>query len=127
MTATAAGSDRPFDVVGFGVNAFDVIAVVDRDMGPDSKVPMEALELQGGGMTATAIVACARLGLRSRYVGKIGTDLWGEMSLTHIAREGVDVTGVIRAHGVGGHVSVVLVDRSTGHRRLAFRRPPGYD
>jgi sugar/nucleoside kinase (ribokinase family) len=127
MSPAASASNRPFDVVGFGVNAFDVIAVVDRDGGPDSKVPMAALELQGGGMTATAMVACARLGLRARYVGKIGTDLWAEMSLADIAREGVDVGGVIRAGGVGGHVSVVLVDRSTGQRRLAFRRPPEYD
>src|SRR5262249_49952304 len=122
-----AAADPPFDVVGFGVNAFDVIAVVDRDEGPDTKMPMQALELQGGGMTATAMVACARLGLRSRYVGKSGTDLWAEMSLTNIAKEGIDVGGVIRAEGVGGHVSVVLVDRSTGLRRLAFRRPPEYE
>jgi sugar/nucleoside kinase (ribokinase family) len=87
---------------------------------------MQALEMQGGGMTATAMVACARLGLRARYVGKIGTDHWAEMALAQIANEGIDVGGIIRADGPG-HVSLVLVDQATGQRRLAYRRPGGYD
>ena len=121
-----SGDARPFHVVGLGVNTIDVIAVVERYPEPDTKVPMQALEMQGGGMTATAMVACARLGLRARYVGKIGSDHWGEMALTQIANEGIDVGGVIRTGGPG-HVSLVLVDAATGERRLAYRRPQDYD
>jgi sulfofructose kinase len=115
-----------FDVVGLGVNATDVIAVIDGFPAPDLKLPMHQLEVRGGGVTATALVACARLGLRSRYVGKIGDDLWAEMSLKMIADEGIDVTGVIRAPGVAGHVSLVLVDRDSGKRSLFYRRPAEY-
>ena len=127
MTDTSSITTPPFDVVGLGVNALDLIAVVDGFAGPDAKVPISQFDVQGGGMTATAMVACVRLGLRARYVGKFGTDLWSRLSLRLLAKEGVDVRGVIRARGSPGHISVVLADRVTGQRTLYFRRPAAYD
>ncbi len=127
MTSVAPTAGPPFDVVGLGVNALDLIAGIDGFPAPDTKVQFSQFDVQGGGMTATAMVACARLGLRARYIGKIGTDLWSRLSLRLIAREGVDVRGVIRAKGSPGHVSLVLADRGTGQRTLFFRRPEGYD
>jgi len=125
MTNTALNA-RPFDVIGLGVNTVDVIATIDGFPAPDVKAPAHQLEVQGGGVTATAMVTCARLGLRTRYIGKIGDDLWAEMSLKMLADEGIDMAGVIRAPGVPGHVSLVLVDRETGKRSLFYRRPPAY-
>jgi sulfofructose kinase len=127
MTLAATTAGPPFDVVGLGVNALDLIAVIDGFPAPDSKVPIGEFDVQGGGMTATAMVACARLGLRARYIGKVGTDLWSRLSLRLLSKEGVDVRGVIRAKGSPGHVSIVLADRRTGQRTLFFRRPAAYD
>ncbi len=127
MTPAATTAGPAFDVVGLGVNALDLIAVIDGFPAPDTKVQIGEFDVQGGGMTATAMVACARLGLKARYVGKIGTDLWSRLSLRLIAKEGVDVRGVIRAKGSPGHVSLVLADRGTGQRTLFFRRPKTYD
>lgn len=119
--------DRPpFDVVGFGVNALDLIGVTDGYPEPDKKTPLLNFDVQGGGMVATALVACARLGLRARYVGKFGTDFWSRVSLRSLAREGIDVRHVLRAPGSPGHVSLVLADRATGARTLFFRRPLTY-
>ena len=126
MTDAASTAAPPFDVVGFGVNALDLIAVIDGYPVPDTKVQFSEFDMQGGGMTATAMVACARLGLRARYVGKVGTDLWSRLSRRLIAKEGVDVRGILRAEGSPGHVSLVLADRGTGQRTLFFRRPPAY-
>jgi sulfofructose kinase len=127
VTPAATKVGPAFDVVGLGVNALDLIAVIDGFPAPDTKVPIAQFDMQGGGMTATAMVACARLGLKSRYIGKIGTDLWSRLSLRLIAKEGVDVRGVIRAKQSPGHVSVVLADRGTGQRALLYRRPAAYD
>jgi len=65
----------PFDVVGLGTNALDLIAVIDGYPEPDTKVQFQEFDIQGGGVVATATAACARLGLRTRYVGR-----WGEIS-----------------------------------------------
>jgi sugar/nucleoside kinase (ribokinase family) len=115
-----------FDVVGFGTHALDLIGVIDGYPEPDTKAPLLEVDLQGGGVTATALVACARLGLRARYIGKVGDDLAARLALRTLAREGVDVRAVIRVPGSPGHLSVVLIDRASGARTLFFRRPPGY-
>jgi sugar/nucleoside kinase (ribokinase family) len=87
---------------------------------------MQAFELQGGGMVATALVACARLGLRARYVGRLGDDYWARLSRRLLAREGVDVRHALRARGSVGHVSIMLVDARSGLRTGVYRRPPAY-
>jgi sulfofructose kinase len=121
-----AGRSRRFDVVGFGVNALDLTGVIDGFPEPDRKYPMHAFTVQGGGVTATAMVACARLGLRARYVGKVGSDFLSRLSVRSLSREGVDTKGVLRERNCEGHVSIVLADRTTGERALFFRRPEAY-
>ena len=116
----------PFDVVGFGTHALDLIGVIDGYPEPDTKAPLVDLDLQGGGVTATALVTCARLGLRTRYVGKAGTDFAARYALRTLAREGVDLRHVIRVRNTPGHLSIVLIDRTSGARTLFFRRPPAY-
>jgi sugar/nucleoside kinase (ribokinase family) len=125
MTADLAG--RPFDVVGFGVNALDLIAIIEGYPQPDTKVQFREFDVQGGGVVATAMAACARLGLRTRYIGKVGGDFWSRLSLKTLSREGVDVRHVVRVKDSPGHVSIVLADRETGARTLFFRRPPAYE
>lgn len=117
---------RPFDVIGFGVNALDLIAIIDGYPQPDTKAQFQEFDVQGGGVVATAMAACARLGLRTRYIGKVGTDFWSRVSLRTLSSEGIDVRHVLRAKGSPGHVSLVLADRATGERTLFFRRPPAY-
>ena len=123
---TAVRDAPPFDVVGFGVNALDLIGVTDGYPEPDTKAPLLEFDVQGGGVVATALAACARLGLRTRYIGKFGTDFWSRVSLRSLAREGIDVRHVLRAPGSPGHVSLVVADRSSGTRTLFYRRPPAY-
>lgn len=118
--------DRPFDVVGFGVNALDLIALIEGYPQPDTKAQFQTFEVQGGGVVATALAACARLGLKARYIGKVGGDFWSRASLKTLTREGIDVRYVIRDKTSPGHVSLVLADRATGQRTLFFRRPPNY-
>jgi sugar/nucleoside kinase (ribokinase family) len=119
-------ADRPFDVVGLGTNALDLIAIIDGYPEPDTKVQFETFDVQGGGVVATAMAACARLGLRARYIGKVGGDFWSRASMKTLSREGIDVRYVIRDRTSPGHVSLVLADRATGQRTLFFRRPPAY-
>ncbi|MBL8588091.1 MAG: hypothetical protein JNK46_06130 [Methylobacteriaceae bacterium] len=117
---------RPFDVVGFGVNAMDITAAVDGFPEPDTKAPMQAFTIEGGGITATAMVACARLGLKTRYIGKFGSDFWSRLGMRSLTREGIDTSAVLRTPGEG-HVSIVIADRRTHQRTLFRRRPAAYD
>ncbi|MFI5338920.1 MAG: carbohydrate kinase family protein [Candidatus Methylomirabilales bacterium] len=119
--------ERPhYDVIGLGTNALDLIAIIDGYPEPDTKVQFQEFDVQGGGVVATAMAACARLGLHTRYIGKVGSDFWSRVSLRTLSKEGIDVRHVIRVKGSPGHVSLVLADRATGARTLFFRRPPTY-
>jgi sulfofructose kinase len=77
-------------------------------------------------MIATAMVTCARLGLRARYVGKFGDDYWAHLGRRLLVRDGVDVRHALRARGSAGHVTIMLVDARTGLRTGFYRRPPAY-
>jgi sulfofructose kinase len=120
------GPPAPVDVVGLGTNALDLLGLIDGYPEPDTKSPLREFEVQGGGMVATAMVACARLGLRARYVGKFGDDYWARLGRRLLARDGVDVGHALRAPGSPGHVSLVLVDARTGARTGFYRRPSAY-
>ncbi|HEX2501424.1 MAG TPA: PfkB family carbohydrate kinase [Methylomirabilota bacterium] len=121
------GPPSPVDVVGLGSNALDLLGVIDGHPQPDTKAPLRQFEVQGGGMVATALVACARLGLRARYLGKFGDDYWARLARRLLARDGVDVRHALRARGSVGHVSIMLIDAQTGLRTGFYRRPPAYD
>ena len=64
-----AGS-REFDIAGFGLNSVDLLAVVARHPWPNTKQPIQKLARLPGGQAATAMVTCARLGWRARYIGR---------------------------------------------------------
>jgi len=91
-------ASRPWDVVGFGVNALDLIAIIDGYPEPDTKAQFQTFDVQGGGVTATAMAAAARLGLRTRYIGKVGGDFWSRLSLRTPA-EAADPAAAVRVRG----------------------------
>ena len=127
MDTPPHGAPTPVDVVGFGSNALDLLGVIDGHPQPDTKSPLRQFEVQGGGMIATAMVACARLGLRARYIGKFGDDYWARLGRRLLVRDGVDVRHALRARGSVGHISMMLIDAHTGLRTGFYRRPPAYD
>jgi sugar/nucleoside kinase (ribokinase family) len=111
-----------FDVVGLGVNVLDELLVVDGFPEPDTKVDALTAGRYPGGVTATAVVTCARLGLRAKYVGKVGDDDLGLATRKSLETEGVDVADVLTGAGEATRSSIGLVERFTG-RRLLVRRP----
>ena len=89
-------ASRTFDVVGLGESSLDFVAVVSGPVAPDSKLPLDRFEAMPGGQTATALVACARLGHRARYVGALGQDDAGAAIERALTKESVDIAAVWR-------------------------------
>jgi sugar/nucleoside kinase (ribokinase family) len=111
-----------FDVVGYGENSIDFLAVTGTFPAPDTKADLQALEMQPGGQTATAVLAAARLGCRARYVGVFGDDSWAGDVRAALSAGAVDVVAIERA-GVSTRTAVVLVD-AEGRRTVLERRDP---
>ena len=115
---------RPFDVVGFGLNSIDLVAVVAEYPVLNSKQRLQRFARLPGGQIATAIATCARLGWRSRYIGRFGNDDLGALSRESLDREGVDISTSETMPGATNQFAVILVDARSGERTVLWDRHP---
>ncbi len=114
--------EKPFEVVGMGLNSVDFLTVVPRFPEFNSKMRIRQFSKQGGGQVATALVALARWGLKTKYVGKVGGDDLGSFSLDSIRQEGVDVSSVRIEPEATNQFAVILVDGVSGERTILWDR-----
>jgi sulfofructose kinase len=109
------------DVVGVGVNAVDTLIQLPRFPAADSKVEFSESAVMSGGQVASAMIACQRWGLRTRYVGKVGDDAYGAVHAGEFGNAGVEAH-LIRAAGCASQSSFILVDQSSGERTVLWKR-----
>jgi sugar/nucleoside kinase (ribokinase family) len=109
-----------WDILGLGAVAVDDLLTLDHFPAPDSKMAIRSEQRQGGGLTATALVAAARLGARPAFMAVLGDDSLSQYTLDELAREGVDCTPVIRQPNARPVHSTILVDTSNGQRTILY-------
>lgn len=109
------------DLVGVGLNATDTVIPLAEFPVRGSKVEFrsESGPLPGG-QVATAVVACQRWGLRTRYVGKLGEDEAAALHRRAFAEAGVETQLMTVPGGVSAQ-SLILVDGG-GERTVLCRR-----
>jgi sulfofructose kinase len=112
-----------FDVVGVGLNATDTVLVVPHFPAYGGKVPFLSEAYSPGGQVANAMVACARLGLRAKYIGTVGDDERGRIQLESMRGTGVDLTHVQQRHNCPNQSAYIVIDQSTGERTIFWNRP----
>jgi sulfofructose kinase len=112
-----------FDVVGVGLNATDTILVVPRFPEYGGKAPFTREFYSPGGQVATALVACAALGLRTRYIGTIGDDERGRIQIESLRAAGIDIDHVQQRPNCPNQSAYIVVDESTGERTIFWNRP----
>jgi sulfofructose kinase len=110
------------DVLGIGLNATDTLILLPEFPPYAGKVAFERELLSPGGQVATAIVACAKLGARSKYIGTIGDDLRGRVQRESLEGTGVDTTGLILRDGCPNQTAYILIDQRTGERTVLWQR-----
>jgi len=118
--AVPGPADRAFDVVGLGQNSVDYVAVTAAYPAPNSKQRLERFVCLPGGQVATAVVVCARLGWRARYIGSFGDDPAGQLSRESLTAESVDVSTARTVPGATNRLAVILVDARTGERTVLW-------
>ena len=110
------------DVVGLGLNAADTVYTVRETPRLGGKERITSIDRQAGGQVATALVTCQRLGLRTRYIGKVGDDEGGRFQLASLRAEGVDVRSVRTARNTPNQIGIIIVDQKTGERTVYWNR-----
>jgi len=75
-----------------------------------------------GGQIATALLACARLGLRTAFVSSVGDDGVAESVLGPLRSAGIDVTRVLEIAGAQSQLALIVVDTQSGERTVVWHR-----
>jgi len=110
------------DVVGLGLNATDTVMTVRKFPALGGKERVVASSMQAGGQMATALVTCRRLGLKVRYIGKVGDDPGGRLQMASLRREGLDLSDARVVRGVPNQYGCIVVDQATGERTIFWDR-----
>jgi sulfofructose kinase len=111
-----------FDVVGVGLNATDTVLIVPRFPAYGGKAPFTREFYSVGGQVATAVVTCARLGLRAKYIGTVGDDERGRIQMDSLRASGIDLDHVQRRTNCPNQSAYIVVDESTGERTILWNR-----
>lgn len=114
-----------FDVVGVGLNATDTLLLVPRFPAYAGKEPFEAEMLSPGGQVASAMVACAKLGLRVKYIGTVGDDERGRIQMDSLLGSGINLDHVQVRKDTANQTAYIVIDQGTGERTVFWRRPDG--
>jgi len=105
-----------------GLNSVDFLTLVPQFPTQNSKMRIRQFSKQGGGQVATAMVALARWGIKTKYIGKVGGDELGSFSLNSIRQAGVEVSSVTIEPGATNQFAVILVEGVSGERTILWDR-----
>ena len=114
--------EKEFDAVGFGLNAVDYLIVAPRFPEFDTKTRFLESAQTAGGQAATAMVGLQRLGLRTAYAGRFGSDREGEFGLQTLRDENVDTEFVEIVEGARTQTAFIIIDARTGERTILWDR-----
>lgn len=109
-----------FDVAGVGASSVDRVYALPewpQSAGPAAKLPIQRHLIACGGQTATAMAACAALGLRAAFLGVTGDDADGERMRAELTRRGVDVS---HARIVGAQPYAVILLSAGSPERIVL-------
>jgi sulfofructose kinase len=110
------------DLVGVGLNAIDTLISIADFPEPGSKANVHSLSVMPGGQVATAVIACERWGMRTRYIGKLGDDPAALIHRRAFAEAGLE-TQIITVPKCASAQSHILVD-GQGERSVLWHRDP---
>lgn len=115
-------TNKPFDAVGFGLNAVDHLIVVPEYPAFDTKMRLLDHKRSAGGQTASAMVALQRLGWKTAYAGRFGSDPEGLFGLETLIHDGVNVDYAQVVEGATNQIAFITIDARNGERTIVWDR-----
>lgn len=114
--------EKEFDAVGFGLNAVDHLVVVPAYPAFDTKVRLREHVQAAGGQTASTMTALQRLGMRTAYAGRFGSDAEGRFGLAELMAEGVNTDFAEMIEGARNQIAFIIIDGRSGERTVIWDR-----
>lgn len=108
-----------FDVLGIGCIAVDDVLEVASLPHDDEKLPVTSRTRAGGGTTANAVVAAAKIGVKTAFAGTLGTDDVSLFATGDLTRRGVD-TRWIRRDVKAAPIRTTILSLPSGTRSVLY-------
>jgi len=103
-------------VVGIGIATLDVLIRL-KDMPTwEHGTRIDNFRFDGGGLVGTAMVASAKLGARTGFIGTVGNDEAAELKMRSMIKVGVDISRIVKRSEPDDQVVFVFVHSETGER-----------
>ncbi len=112
-----------WDVIGIGENSVDFVYRLPALPVPNDKLPVTSRRVSPGGQVVTTLCGCARLGLRTSYIGAFGRDEHGSSVRGELERRGVHTSNAL-VRDAANRYAVILVDERSGDRIVLWERDP---
>ncbi len=97
------------DIVGLGEVVIDWVAEIPHFPKPDEKINALSENIFPGGVTANYLVAVARLGGKSGFIGAVGNDPYGDFLISDFNKENVDTNWTIKKNGKKTPVNFIFL------------------
>ncbi len=108
-------------VLCVGAAVIDFVFYLDEFPTNAEKYGTEKATIVGGGCAANSAVAVARLGGSPVLAARLGHDQIGDLVLSELSTEGVDVSNVTRTKGGRSSYSSVYIDQNGERQIVNFR------
>lgn len=109
-----------FDVTAIGELLIDFASLSADEEG------YPTMAAHPGGAPANYLAALSTYGMKTAFLGKVGTDVFGELIIGTMKRAGIETKGIIQDDSVFTTLAFVTFD-DHGERTFSFARKPGAD
>lgn len=110
---------KELQIIGLGMATLDVLLRLEEMPTWEHGTRIKAFGFDGGGPVGTAIVAAARLGARTGFIGTAGSDGAAELKMRSFVEAGVDLSHMVRRNALEDQIIIVYVHANTGERMFA--------
>ena len=107
-----------FDIIGIGDPFLDLVAHIDALPKSNKNCKMNSHCFQGGGPVPTALVAAARLGLKTALIGSVGDDLFGKLSLSDLNYNKVDTSRMKVVKGKKSNFCICMTEEAVNGKEF---------
>lgn len=114
--------NKEFDTVGFGTNAVDYLIQVPEYPKFSFKIELDTYTQLAGGEIASTMAGLKRLGMKTAYIGRFGTDSAGDFGLQTLVEDGVNVEFAEQISGAQTQIAFILIDARNGERTVIWKR-----
>ncbi len=107
-------------IVGIGACVMDTLITVPHYPTEDTKLRALSSKPAGGGPVATGLVAAAKLGAKTAYIGVLSDDSAGDFLLSDFEKYGVSTEQVGIQSGYRSFTSVIWLSEASASRTCVF-------